>query len=136
MADTQTTLIILKPDAVQRKLVGELVGRFEAKGLSLSQMKLMTIGRDLAETHYGEHEGKPFYEDLVGFITGGPVVVMALRGPEAIKVARTLMGATKFTDAVPGTIRGDYAHDLTANLVHGSDSPESAAREVELFFGS
>ena len=135
MPDTQTTLIILKPDAVQRKLVGEIVGRFEKKGLTLKQMKLMTISRDLAETHYGEHKGKGFYEDLVGFITGGPVVVMALEGPEAIKLARTMMGATKFTDAAPGTIRGDYAHDLTANLVHGSDSPESAAREVELFFG-
>ena len=136
MADTQTTLIILKPDAVKRKLVGEIVRRFEEKGLSLAQMKLMTIPRDLAETHYGEHKGKGFYEDLVGFITGGPVVVMALEGPEAIKLARTLMGATKFTDAQPGTIRGDYAHDLTANLVHGSDSPESAGREVKLFFGS
>lgn len=135
MADSQKTLIILKPDAVKRKLVGEIIRRFENKGLSLSQMKLTTIGRDLAETHYGEHKGKPFYEDLVGFITGGPVVVMALEGPEAIKVARKLMGATKFTDAEPGTIRGDYAHDLTANLVHGSDSPESAQRELKLFFG-
>ena len=132
----QTTLIILKPDAVERKLVGEILGRFEKKGLTLAQMKLTTISRELAETHYGEHKGKPFYESLVGFITGGPVVVMALSGPEAIRVARTLMGATKFTDALPGTIRGDFAHDLTANLVHGSDSPESAAREVELFFGA
>ena len=135
MPDMQTTLIILKPDAVQRKLVGEIVGRFEARGLTLAQMKLMTIPRDLAETHYGEHKGKPFYEDLVGFITGGPSVVLALTGPEAIKLARTMMGATKFTDAQPGTIRGDYAHDLTANLVHGSDSPESAQREMKLFFG-
>ena len=135
MADNQTTLIILKPDAVQRRLVGEIIRRFEAKGLSLSRMKLMTIPRDLAETHYGEHKGKPFYDDLVGFITGGPVVVMALEGPEAIKIARKLMGATKFTDAEPGTIRGDFAHDLTANLVHGSDSPEIAQRELKLFFG-
>lgn len=134
MADKQTTLIILKPDAVQRKLVGEIIGRFEAKGLSISRMKLMTIPRELAETHYAGHTGKPFYEDLVGFITGGPVVVMALEGPEAIGVARKLMGATKFTEAEPGTIRGDYAHDLTANLVHGSDSPQSAQRELNLFF--
>jgi nucleoside-diphosphate kinase len=136
MADTQKTLIILKPDAVQRKLVGEIIRRFESKGLSLAEMKMMTISRDLAETHYGEHKGKPFYDDLVSFITGGPVVVMCLEGPEAIGLARTLMGKTKFTDAEPGTIRGDFAHDLTANLVHGSDSPESAARELDLFFGS
>ena len=136
MADTQSTLIILKPDAVKRKLVGEIIRRFENKGLTLAAMKLDTISRELAETHYGEHKGKPFYEDLVGFITGGPVVVMKLEGPEAVKVARKMMGATKFTDAEPGTIRGDFAHDLTANLVHGSDSPESAEREVKLFFGS
>lgn len=136
MADTQTTLIILKPDAVQRKLTGEIIRRFEAKGLSVTKLKLMTIPRETAETHYGEHKGKPFYDDLVGFITGGPVVVMALEGPEAIKMARKLMGATKFTDAEPGTIRGDFAHDLTANLVHGSDSPESAQRELKLFFGT
>ena len=136
MADTQKTLIILKPDAVQRKLVGEIVGRFEAKGLTISDMKLATISRETAETHYGEHKGKPFYDSLVDFITGGPAVVLALEGPEAIKVARLMMGATKFTEAQPGTIRGDYAHDLTANLVHGSDSPESAERELKLFFGS
>ena len=135
MADTQTTLIILKPDAVQRKLVGEIIRRFENKGLAIQQMKLTTISRETAETHYGEHKGKPFYEDLVGFITGGPVVVLALEGPEAVKVARKMMGATKFFEAEPGTIRGDYAHDLTANLVHGSDSPESAQRELKLFFG-
>ena len=136
MADTQKTLIILKPDAVQRKPVGEIVGRFEAKGLTISDMKLATISRETAETHYGEHKGKPFYDSLVDFITGGPAVVLALEGPEAIKVARLMMGATKFTEAQPGTIRGDYAHDLTANLVHGSDSPESAERELKLFFGS
>ncbi len=136
MAENQKTLIILKPDAVKRKLVGEIIRRFEAKGLTLAGMKLMTIGRDLAQTHYGEHKGKPFYDELVGFITGGPAVVLALEGPEAIKIARLMMGATKFTDALPGTIRGDFAHDLTANLVHGSDSPESAAREFKLFFGN
>ncbi len=136
MADNQKTLIILKPDAVQRKLVGEILRRFEAKGLAIAEMKLDTISRETAETHYGEHKGKPFYDDLVGFITGGPAVILCLEGPEAIKVARLMMGATKFTDAQPGTIRGDFAHDLTANLVHGSDSPESAQREIKLFFGS
>ena len=135
MPDTQRTLIILKPDAVQRKLIGEIIRRFEDKGFSIAEMRLMTISRQMAETHYAEHKGKGFYEDLVGFITGGPVVVMALEGPEVIAVARKLMGKTKFTEAEPGTIRGDYAHDLTANLIHGSDSPESAQRELKLFFG-
>lgn len=136
MPETQRTLIILKPDAVQRKLVGEIIRRFENKGLTVAEMRMMRVPREQAETHYAEHKGKPFYEDLVGFITGGPAVVMALEGPEAISVARKLMGKTKFTEAEPGTIRGDYAHDLTANLVHGSDSPESAQRELKLFFGS
>ena len=135
MPDIQRTLIILKPDAVKRKLVGEIIRRFENKGFSIAEMKLMTVSRQLAETHYAEHKGKGFYEDLVSFITGGPVVVMALEGPAAVEIARKLMGKTKFTDAEPGTIRGDFAHDLTANLVHGSDSPESAARELKLFFG-
>ena len=133
---TQRTLIILKPDAVQRGLIGEIIGRFENKGLTVAQMKLDTISKDTAETHYGEHKDKPFYGDLVGFITGGPAVVMCIEGPEAIALCRKMMGATKFTDAEPGTIRGDCAHDLTANLVHGSDSPESAERELKLFFGS
>ena len=133
---TQRTLIILKPDAVQRGLIGEIIGRFENKGLTVAQMKLDTISKDTAETHYGEHKDKPFYGDLVGFITGGPAVIMCIEGPEAISLCRKMMGATKFTDAEPGTIRGDFAHDLTANLVHGSDSPESAERELKLFFGS
>ena len=135
MPDTQRTLLILKPDAVERKLVGEIIRRFENKGFSIEEMKLMRISREMAETHYAEHKGKGFYEDLVSFITGSPVVVMALEGPEVIAVARKLMGKTKFTEAEPGTIRGDYAHDLTANLIHGSDSPESAQRELKLFFG-
>ena len=132
----EQTLIILKPDAVQRGLIGEIIGRFEKKGLKVAQMKLETISKETAETHYGEHKDKPFYGDLVGFITGGPAVVMCIEGPEAIKLCRKMMGATKFTDAEPGTIRGDFAHDLTANLVHGSDSPESAQRELKLFFGN
>ena len=132
----QQTLIILKPDAVQRGLVGEIIGRFEKKGLKVAKMKLETISKETAETHYGEHKDKPFYGDLVGFITGGPAVVMCIEGPQAIALCRKMMGATKFTDAEPGTIRGDFAHDLTANLVHGSDSPESAERELKLFFGA
>ena len=135
MPQTQKTLIILKPDAVQRKLVGEIIRRFENKGFVIAQMKLMTIPRQMAETHYAEHTERPFFGELVSFITGGPVVAMVLEGPEAISIARKMMGKTKFTEAEPGTIRGDYAHDLSANLVHGSDSPESAKREVELFFG-
>jgi len=135
MAD-QKTFVLLKPDAVQRGLVGEIIARFEAKGFVIDELKQMTVSRELAETHYGEHKGKPFYEDLVGFITGGPSVAICLRGPEAVGVVRKMMGATRFTDAEPGTIRGDFAHDLTANLVHGSDSPESAERELKLFFGA
>ena len=136
MSDTQKTLIILKPDAVRRGLAGEIIRRFERKGLTLHRLDLRTIDRGLAERHYAEHHGKPFYDGLVDFITGGPALVMVLDGPQAVAVARKLMGATKFTDAEPGTIRGDFAHDLTANLVHGSDSPESAQREIELFFGA
>ena len=136
MPDIQRTLIILKPDAVKRKLVGEIIRRFENKGFTIAEMKMMTVPRALAETHYAEHKGRGFYEELVSFITGGPVVVMALEGPAAVEAARKLVGKTKFTDAEPGTIRGDFAHDLTANLVHGSDSPESAARELKLFFGN
>ena len=132
---TQRTLILLKPDAVRRKLAGEIVGRFERKNLSIAAMKLMTIPRETAEKHYAEHKDRPFFGDLVAFMTGGPVVAMVLEGDEAVKIARTLMGATKFTEAQPGTIRGDYCLDAAENLVHGSDSPESAAREIELFFG-
>ncbi len=135
MPDTQTTLIILKPDAVQRKLVGEIIRRFEAKGLSLSQLKLMTIPRETAETHYGEHKGKPFYDSLVSFITRSPALLMVVEGPEdTYKVVRTLMGATNPRNAAPGTIRGDLGIEVTENLVHGSDSAESAAREVTTFF--
>jgi nucleoside-diphosphate kinase len=135
MAD-QKTFVLLKPDAVQRRLVGEIIGRFEAKGFTIEKMEQITVSRDRAETHYGEHKGKPFYDSLVDFITGGPSVALCLSGPEVVGVVRKMMGATKFTDAEPGTIRGDFAHDMTANLVHGSDSPESAERELKLFFGS
>jgi nucleoside-diphosphate kinase len=130
------TLVICKPDAVERRLVGEVISRLERKGLRITAMRMETIGKETAARHYGEHQGKPFYDDLVAFITRGPAVLMVVEGPEAYSVVRTLMGATNPRQAAPGTIRGDLAIELTENLVHGSDSPESAAREIELFFGS
>ena len=133
--DTQKTLILCKPDAVRRKLSGEIIRRFEDKGFEIEQLKKMTLDRPTAAEHYKEHEGKPFFDSLLAFITGGPVVAMCVSGPNAINVCRLMMGATKFTEAAPGTIRGDYAHSFTENLVHGSDSPESAERELKLFFG-
>jgi len=128
------TLVLCKPDAVARGLVGEIVGRIEAKGLTLSALELRVLDEATARKHYAEHEGKPFFGDLVSFITGGPLVAMVVEGPEAWKVMRTLMGATNPREAAPGTIRGDLAVELTENLVHGSDGPESAAREIALFF--
>ena len=129
------TLVICKPDAVERGLAGQIVGRLEAKGLRLVAAELRTIDPETAGTHYGEHEGKPFYDDLVGFITRGPALLMVVEGPEdTYKVVRTLMGATNPKDAAPGTIRGDLAIEMTENLVHGSDSEESAQREIALFF--
>ena len=130
----QRTLIILKPDAVQRGLIGTIVARFEAKGLRLAGMKLMRISNELAERHYGVHKDKPFYPGLLEYITSGPVVVLALEGPRAIGTARTLMGKTFGYEAEPGTIRGDFGLSKTYNLVHGSDSPESAAFEIGLYF--
>ena len=130
----ERTLIILKPDAVQRRLVGEIVHRFERKGLRIAAMKLMQISRDTAETHYSAHQGKPFYDSLVGFMTSEPVVTMVLEGHKAIEVCRKLMGATFGFDAEPGTIRGDFGVSNQFNLVHGSDSPEAAEREIEIFF--
>ena len=129
------TLVISKPDAVERRLVGEIVSRLERKGLRIAEMRMMTITKELAGRHYGEHEGKPFYDDLVAFITRGPAVAMIVEGPEAPAVVRTLMGTSNPRQAAPGTIRGDLAIELTENLVHGSDSPESAEREIDLFFG-
>ena len=136
MTTADRTLVICKPDAVERRLVGEIISRLERKGLRIAQMRMETISKETAGTHYGEHQGKPFYDDLVAFITRGPAVLMVVEGPEAYSVVRTLMGATNPRQAAPGTIRGDLAIELTENLVHGSDSPESAAREVTLFFGS
>jgi nucleoside-diphosphate kinase len=128
------TLVICKPDAVERHLVGEIVRRLERKGLTLVAAELRTIDEDTAGRHYAEHQGKPFYDDLVSFITRSPALLMVVEGPEAFKVVRTLMGATNPRDAAPGTIRGDLAIELTENLVHGSDSPESAQREISIFF--
>ncbi len=130
----QRTLIIIKPDGVQRGLVGEILGRFEKRGLKLAGLKLMAVDRQLAETHYAVHRERPFFSDLIEFITAGPVVCAVVEGPEAITVVRTLVGATRFTEAAPGSIRGDFALDLTMNLIHASDAPETAAKEIDLFF--
>jgi nucleoside-diphosphate kinase len=131
---SERTFVICKPDAVERGLVGEIIGRFEAKGLTLAAAELRTIDAATAQQHYGEHDGKPFFADLVAFITRSPALLMVLEGQEAFKVVRTLMGATNPREAAPGTIRGDLAIEMTENLVHGSDSTESAAREIALFF--
>lgn len=136
MTTADRTLVICKPDAVERRLVGEIVSRLERKGLRIVEMRMETISKETAGQHYGEHQGKSFYDDLVAFITRGPAVLMVVEGPEAFSVVRTLMGTTNPRQAAPGTIRGDLAIELTENLVHGSDSPESAAREIGLFFGS
>ena len=136
VAEQERTLVIIKPDGVQRGLVGEIIGRLEKRGLKIVAMKLEVIERDRAERHYGEHAGKPFYNGLVEYITSGPVVSMVLEGPQAIAATRATIGATRPVEAAPGTIRGDLAMMVGRNLVHGSDSPESAAREVELFFGA
>ena len=129
------TLVICKPDAVERGLVGEIIGRLERKGLTLVACELRTVDRATAEQHYAEHEGKPFYEDLLAFIGRSPAVAMVVEGPEdTYAVVRTMMGATNPRESAPGTIRGDLGIELTENLVHGSDSPESAAREIGIFF--
>ncbi len=130
----ETTLIILKPDAVQRGLMGRIIARFEDKGLQIVGCKMMTISSQLAATHYSAHKGKPFYDGLVNFMTSSPVLVMALRGVGAIDMSRKMMGATFGSKAEPGTIRGDFGVSNSFNLIHGSDSPEAAAREMELFF--
>jgi len=132
----ESTLLIVKPDGVRRGLVGEIVRRAEAKGLRIVEMRLTTIDEELAREHYGEHRDKPFFGELVEFITSGPVVVARLEGENAIEVWRALMGPTDPKGAPPGTIRGDLGLVITENVVHGSDSPESAERELKLFFGS
>jgi len=130
------TLVIVKPDGVERGLVGEILGRLERKGLVLVAAELRPITTDVAGVHYAEHEGKPFYGDLVAFITRSPALVMVVEGPDdqTYRVVRTLMGATDPKEAAPGTIRGDLAVELTENLVHGSDSPDAAVREIGIFF--
>ncbi len=130
----QTTLIILKPDAVQRGLMGRIITRFEDKGLQVVGAKMMTISAELAATHYQSHEGKKFYPALVRFMTSSPVLVLAIRGNNAIEVSRKMMGATFGSKAEPGTIRGDFGVSNSFNLIHGSDSPEAAERELKLFF--
>ena len=131
----EQTLVLIKGDGVRRRLVGEIISRIEARGLDIADMKLMEVDTDLAEEHYAEHREKPFFGELVEFITATPVVAMRIRGEGAIKAMRTLMGATNPADAAPGTIRGDLALSMPDNLVHGSDSPQSAERELGLFFG-
>ncbi|MHB8626289.1 MAG: nucleoside-diphosphate kinase [Aggregatilineales bacterium] len=130
----ERTLIILKPDAVQRGLVGEIIRRFEQRGLRIVGMKFMSVGHALAETHYAVHRGKPFFEGLVNYITSSPVIVMALEGTNAVLSARNTIGATRPNEAAPGSIRGDLALEIGRNLVHGSDSVENAGTEVKLWF--
>jgi nucleoside-diphosphate kinase len=128
------TLILVKPDAFARGLTGEIIGRFERKGLRIAALKHMTVDEDLAKRHYAEHDGKPFFGELVEFITSGPLVAMVLEGESAVTAARQVIGATNPLEAAPGSIRGDFAIPVGQNMVHGSDSPESAAREAGLFF--
>jgi nucleoside-diphosphate kinase len=131
---SERTLILVKPDAFARGLTGEIVARFERKGLKIAALKLMQVTEDLAKEHYAEHDGKPFFGELVEFITSGPIVAMVLDGESAIKAARQVIGATNPLEATTGSIRGDFAIEVGKNMVHGSDSPESGAREAALFF--
>ena len=131
---SERTLVLIKPDGVRRGLAGEVASRIERKGLRIVAMDMRVVGRDLAETHYAEHAGKPFYGSLVDFITSGPLVAMVVEGPRAIEAFRALAGATDPVKAAPGTIRGDYALEVQDNIVHGSDSPDSAEREIKIFF--
>ena len=129
------TFFMIKPDGVQRNLVGEIISRVEAKGFSITKIKMMNISKELAEEHYGEHKDKPFFNDLVSFIISGPVVAMQVEGENVVLQIRNLMGATNPSESTPGSIRGDLATELDKNVVHGSDSDESAERELTLFFG-
>jgi len=131
---TERTLVLVKPDGVRRHLIGEVIRRLEAKGLEIVAMRMLTMDKEMASKHYEEHTDKPFFADLVTFITGGPLVAMAVEGDEVISVVRTVMGATDPKKAALGTIRGDLAIEMTENIVHGSDSPASATRELALFF--
>jgi nucleoside-diphosphate kinase len=128
------TLILVKPDAFARNLTGEIIARFERKGLRIAALRYMTLDRQTAELHYAEHQGKPFFEELVSFITSGPLVALVLEGQDSVRAARQVIGATNPLEAAPGSIRGDFAIEVGQNMVHGSDSPESAEREANLFF--
>ena len=131
----ERTYIMIKPDGVQRRLVGEIIRRFENRGLQLTALKMLTPSREIAEKHYAVHSEKPFFGDLVDFVTSGPVVAMVWEGPDAVALTRQMIGATKPINAQPGTIRGDFTCDVMSNLIHGSDSPENAAAEIALWFG-
>ncbi|HVB53244.1 MAG TPA: nucleoside-diphosphate kinase [Candidatus Acidoferrales bacterium] len=131
----ERTLVLIKPDGVQRGLVGELVGRFERRGLHLVGLKLTDITREIAAEHYGEHRGRPFFEAIIDFITSAPVVAMVWEGPNAVMMVRSMMGPTNPATAAPGTIRGDFGIDIGQNVVHGSDSPSRAEQEIALYFG-
>jgi len=130
----ERTFVMIKPDGVQRGLIGEIISRIERKGLKIVGMKMLRISQELAQKHYAEHRGKPFFDSLISYITSGPVVAMVVEGKEAVKVMRTLVGKTNPIEASPGTIRGDYAMDVGRNVIHASDSIESANREISLFF--
>jgi nucleoside-diphosphate kinase len=130
----EKTFTMLKPDAVQRSLAGEIISRFEKRGLKLAALKMLQINREMAEEHYAEHKGKGFFEDLVSFITSGPVIAMVWEGKNAVQVVRKMLGSTDPQEALPGTVRGDYGLFTGNNIIHGSDSLESAAREISLFF--
>ena len=130
------TFFMIKPDGVERNLIGQIISRVEAKGFNITKIKMMIISKELAEEHYGEHKDKPFFYDLVSFITSGPVVAMQVEGNDVVLQIRNLMGATNPSESTPGSIRGDLATELDKNVVHGSDSDESAERELSLFFGN
>ena len=132
----ERTYIMIKPDGVQRRLTGEIIRRFENRGLTLVALKMLTPARETAAAHYDVHKERPFFNDLVDFVTSGPVVAMVWEGPEAVKLTRQMIGATKPLEATPGTIRGDYTCDVMSNLIHGSDSPENAEAEIKLWFAA
>ena len=134
MADLERTFVMIKPDAHARRLSGEILARFERRGFAIRGMKLLRVSEGQASQHYAEHQGKPFYDGLVEFITSGPAVAMVVEGPSAVSTVRTMMGATNPLDSAPGTIRGDHALEIGENVVHGSDSPGSAAREIAIYF--
>jgi nucleoside-diphosphate kinase len=132
---SERTLVLIKPDGVRRGLIGDVIARIERKGLTIRELQMRTLDEQTAQEHYAEHTDKPFFGELVAFITSGPLVAMAVEGPDAVKAVRALMGATNPIEAAPGSVRGDYATVITENIVHGSDSPASSERELKLFFG-